>query len=120
MPLQRRAPVHTGSERYVLPLVYSEDEVRDIERLTPVGQIIVDTVTLVWTREVGGKWQRLTHTTIGSHASGREKISDEPVIRGPRKAKEIFDRDLGALRDWTTRLPGLRTAIDEAEADLPG
>jgi hypothetical protein len=111
--------VHTGEERYEVTLKYGPEEKREIDRLTRDGQIIVDTVHLVYTRKVGGAWERYVNGRHGSRAEGNVKIENGMGSVGQRRTKQIFTSTLGEVCAWTAHLPGLRLAIDDVESTLP-
>ena len=120
MTLQRvGTPQHTGEERYEVKLTYTLGDVELISKMAQPGEIITDTVYLVFVRRVGGSWERYTRGTHGSRAVGNEKVVGITGAVGPRKAREIFTRDVGNLTAWADRLPGLRAAVEKAEAELP-
>lgn len=110
---------HTGEERYEAMLQYGPEQMGGIRQLTKDGQIVPDTIRLVWTRRVGEKWQRQPMAGSGSAAIGHVKIEGVSGAVGPRKSREIFTRDLGDIRAWAQYLPGLRSAIEDVEAELP-
>lgn len=119
----RKSVTHTGSERIELVLEYASDELRQIERLAQPGEIIPDTVVVVWARQVGEPWQRYTKGLHGSRAEGYTKLGDTAPVgaRGVRKTQEIFKRgsvpELKAV--LAVLLPELRNTIEEAEGELP-
>jgi hypothetical protein len=119
---QKGDPSHSGSERYELTLAYDKDDIEEIRRLTEPGRVVVHEVHLVWVRTVGGQWQRYTNGVNGSRAHGRLRLSDDVEAFGSRgqwKTQEIFTRELGEMKAWTTKLPDLRPLIEDAEANLP-
>lgn len=120
MTLTRQAVEHTGAERYEMSLTYGPEALKMIDRMTPVGQIIPDTVILVWVRHVGEQWQRYTQGQHGSRAVGHMKLA-HPVgdATGVRRSREIFMSPFGEVKHWVEYLPGLRNAIADAEAHLP-
>lgn len=110
---------HTGEEQYEVMLTYTPEQKAEIDKLTPGRQIVVDTVVLMWRRKVGQSWERYTNASQGSRAEGNVKIENGGGAVGPRKSREIFTRSLGELARWTEKVPGLRLAVEEAEARLP-
>ncbi len=120
--MPKRKPVHTGRERYEIELGYSDGEVDMIRSLTRPGQVVVDTVILVWEREVGGEWKRVTSGIDGSRVTGQRRLdpsAEEMGSRGPRGVRSIFSRDVGEIMRLADLLPGLRDAIEASEAHLP-
>lgn len=113
--------VHTGAERREVCLEFGPEDMRLIERQTLPGQIVPDRVVLVWVRQVGEPWQRLTSGRSGSRAEGYTKLRDAPAgARGVRKTREIFKRgSVPEILPWAVYLPGLRNAIEDAENELP-
>jgi hypothetical protein len=108
---------HWGTEWCQVSLQYDEADTNSM-----VAPLHVKTVLLVWTRQVGAKWIRYTNGANGSRAWGWERLSEEAErmgARGAYKNREIFSRKTGELLKWTDTLPGLRLAIEEAEANLP-
>lgn len=116
-PTVKGEPQHTGTERYEVVLAYGEDELRQIDKLTEYGDVLVEEVILVWERPAGKKWQRAVSFRNGSRAVGPVKMHDGR--RGRTSGREIFGRKDGAIRSWTDRLPGLRNKVEELEATLP-
>lgn len=110
---------HTGEEWYEVMLTYTPEQKAEIDKVTADRQIVVDTVVLIWKRKVGQPWERYTNASQGSRAEGNVKIANAPGCVGPRKSREIYTRTLGELARWTEKVPGLRLAVEEAEANLP-
>lgn len=110
---------HTGEEWYEVMLTYTPEQKAEIHKVTGGGQIVVDTVVLMWRRRVGQSWERYTNGRNGSHAEGNVKIDNGGGAVGPRRTREIFTRSLGELARWTDIVPGLRLAVEEAESGLP-
>lgn len=110
---------HTGEEQYEVMLTYTPEQKAEIDKITADGQIVVDTVVLIWKRKVGQHWERYTAASQGSRAEGNAKIANARGCVGPRRSREIFTRSLGDLARWTEKVPGLRLAVEEAEAKLP-
>lgn len=120
MPLKQTGPVrHEVEERYQVELVYTRDEIGNIVKLTPEGEVVPDKITLVWTRRRNGKWMRRTAGRYGSTAEGFVKGPYGWREYGPRARKEIFGRSLGELKGWATLLPALREAVEDIESRLP-
>lgn len=120
MPLTQQSVEHTGEERREVRLTYSPEDLRSIERLTLPGQIVPDTIVLVWVRRVGEDWQRYTKGQHGSRAVGNVKLTHpSDSAMGVRRSREIFSPSLGDIRRWAEYLPGLRNAIVNEEAQLP-
>lgn len=120
--VRQRPPAHTGTERYEIELRFEGNDQRLVDRMTDPGHMVPDRIFLVWTRRVGGQWERVVQGVNGSHAVGLVKLSHEEQESGvpaKRQAREIFHRQIPALREWTLYLPGLRPAIEEEEARLP-
>jgi hypothetical protein len=118
MPTQEQVH-HTGEERYEVVLTYTDDQVAEVAKLTRDGQIVVDTVYLVYTRRVGESWQRYTNGRYGSRAEGHEKIENGRGAVGPRRSRQVFTSTLGEVCTWTQHLPGLRLAIEDVESKRP-
>lgn len=119
-PTPHGSPRHTGTERYEVTLVFGPDDLKEINRLVKPGEIITDTVVLVWERQVGQKWERATKPRTGSRAEGYPKpIFDLLYGERVRRTRGIYSRDLGEILSWTNHLPGLRQAVGQAEAQLP-
>lgn len=117
--LIKGSPMHTG--RYAVRLVFDGDELERIDQITRVGHPVVDTVYLVWQKELNTEWRRVVTGATGSRAVGHRKLSMAPSgAMGVRGYKEIFDREHGAILLWTDRLPGLRNKIKDLEMTLPG
>lgn len=112
-------PRHTGEQRYEVDLVFSEDEQTEIYEMTADGKIVPDKVTLVWTRRVGRPWVRLSANSHGSRIEGHVKIANAKGSVGPRKTMEIYTRSLGNFKTSLEYLPGLRSAIEKIEGELP-
>lgn len=113
---------HTGTERFERVLAYRGNVLDQVYRLTDPGQIVAERVFLVWTREIGGQWDRVTSYGESSRIEGFVRLSDLAAQRGGVGRwgyREIFSRKTIALHMWADRLPGLRVAIDRAESDLP-
>jgi hypothetical protein len=119
MTLLTKEKSHTGEEWFRLLLKYEPEDMTSVRRVTGAGQIVPDTFTLVWKRSLGEPWKRVTGGTYGCLATGHVKVEGLAGARGPRQNREIFTRNLGELRGWAERLPGLRPAIEEAESRLP-
>ena len=117
-PMQQNVS-HTGEERYEVTLTYSAEERAEIAKLTRDGQIVADTVRLVYTRQVGGEWGRETNGRYGSRVEGHEKVDGMRGAVGPRRSRQVFTTTLGEVCTWTTHLPGLTLAIDDVESQLP-
>jgi hypothetical protein len=113
MPKPKGAPFHTGDERFEIRLVFDAKETAEIRRMTKEGDLLPDSVVLIWTRRTGGQWTRYTNGSFGSRIIGSQGL------HGPYRSREIFSRDLGELKPWAAYLPGLRPAIEEAESNLP-
>ena len=117
-PMQQSTS-HTGRERYEVKLTYAPDEVSEVAKLTRDGQIVVETIYLVYLRDVGGKWERFTSGRLGSRAEGHEKIENGRGAVGPYRTRQVFTSTLGEVCKWVDHLPGLRQAIDDVEFSLP-
>jgi hypothetical protein len=118
----RESAMHTGEERYEVVLRYLPEEVKEVAKQIRHAEVIPDTVVLVWVRRVGGPWKRATNGATGSRAEGHQKIEEwamELGSVGPRRSRALFARDLGDIRPWARYLPGLRSAVEDAEAALP-
>lgn len=121
MPLKQvDLPKHTRTERYEVTYEYTGAELEEVRRLTRAGEIVPDTVRLVWVRESSGPWRRLSLGAHGSYAAGFLKVGADEPDRRQRRSREIFDRGLGEIRPWATYLPHLRNIVDETEDNLPG
>jgi hypothetical protein len=123
MALKPVRTTHTGEERWERELRYEGAELDQVRRLTDVGRIAPEVVHLVWTRRVGESWRRVTAYRDGSRIEGHERLdptAEQMGAVGRWGYREIFTRERGNLRDWADRYPGLRTAIDNCEAELPG
>ena len=113
---------HTGTERFERVLVYRGNVLDQVYRLTDPGEIVAERVFFVWTRVLGGPWERVTSYGQSSRIEGHERLSDLAAQRGGVGRfgyREIFSRKTSALHAWADRLPGMRVAIDIAESDLP-
>lgn len=113
---------HTGTERYEKILVYQGNVLDQVYRLTDYNEIVAERVILVWVRELGAPWERVTSYRQGSRIEGHVRLSDLAAQQGAVGRygyREIFSRSTGALHLWADRLPGLRVAIELAEAALP-
>jgi hypothetical protein len=121
MALRVESKAHSGEEWYEVTLVYTDEQLAQVARMTEVGQIVTETVVLVWTRHVGGPWQRYTRGRSGSRAEGCIKLGyPADGARGVRRAREIFDPTRNnETRKWAQYLPGLINAVQDAEAGLP-
>lgn len=114
--------LHTGMERYEKVLVYQGNVLDQVYKLTDYGEVVAERVFLVWTRPLGGEWRRVTAYGQGSRAEGHVRLSDLAAQQGAVgdvRYREIFSRKTEALHLWADRLPGLRVAIELAQADLP-
>lgn len=108
---------HSRLERVHVSLEYTQGEIEQIGKMTPVGEIIPGLIDLVWERHSQGPWRRLTGIG-GSRAWGHVLIAEG--LTGPVRSREIFTKDLTNILPWAEYLmPGLRQAISEAEAELP-
>lgn len=113
---------HTGTERFERVLTYQGNALNQVYRLTDYHEIVAERVFFVWTRTLGGPWERVTSYGQSSRIEGHERLSELAVQRGGIGRwgyREIFSRKTSALHTWADRLPGLRVAIDRAEAELP-
>lgn len=122
MALRKVGEAHTGVERYEVELRYDGAELEEITRLTRVGDPVADRVFLIWARTPGSAWVRYVNTGSGSRIEGWTKIDEADNVsrrRLARRSREIFTRGTGELRTWAGLLPGLRPAVEEAEANLP-
>lgn len=120
MGLEQQSLVHTGEERYEVTLTYSKEDQEHISRLTATGDIVPDTVVLVWVRQVGEAWRRHTNGQHGSRAIGHEKLAYQAGGgKGIRRSREIFTPGLGEIKRWAEYLPGLRNAVAAAEDRRP-
>lgn len=105
-----------GRVFYQVTLVYQPEDMEAVRRLTKDGQIVPDTITLLWDRNVGQPWER---SVTGSFVTGNEKIGGVSGAVGPRRNKQVYTQQLRDIRRWVDVYPGLRSAIDEAERGLP-
>lgn len=107
---------HTGTERYVVLLDVSDQEV---DLPLPYGAVgakfRVTSVRLVWERERGGGWKRQTmyYRGSGSSMSGPRinkggKLSDSITAR-----REVFDWD-GNLTSYAAKVPGLADYLTDS------
>lgn len=121
MGLIQKQQIHTGEERYEREFTYEGEELERVARQTEPGQIIVDTIVVIWTRRVGEPWARYTRGRSGSRVEGYTQLrSPAPGARGVRRTKELFKRgDVPEFLPWVGLLPGLRNAVEEAEVNLP-
>lgn len=124
MTLTRQTdPDHSGEEFFRVALAYEPQDRAEIEKLTRRGSVIAEQVFLVWRRRPGEDWRRYTNSVAGSRIVGTVKREDNSPVSGlpaQRRAKEIFTRDLGEMLAWAQHLPGLRSAIEDIEMNLPG
>lgn len=121
MTLRVGSKVHSGEERYEVTLVYTDDQLDQVARMTGTGQIIPDTVVLVWMRHVGGEWKRYTSGRSGSRAVGYVKLEHSADgAHGVRRAREIFDPNRhNEMRKWAQYLPELLNVVRNMEFGLP-
>lgn len=120
MPLKQLTPPHHEvEERYQIELEFTPEELSDIVRMTPEGEMVPDRIVLVWTRQNRHIWVRRTAGRYGSRAEGYVKGPGGWGKYGPRLTREIFGRGLGNMNRWAEFLPGLRTAIEDIESELP-
>lgn len=122
MGLMAKQITYTGELRWEVRLDYEGRELDEARRLTGIAQIAPEVVYLVWTRRIGEPWRRVPAYRDGSRIEGRERLSfhaERMGAVGRWGFREIFTRSGSELKDWADRYPGLRNAIEAAEADLP-
>jgi hypothetical protein len=119
MALTRTKVTRSGVEYHEVELKFDESDADLIEKLTQTGKPVPEVVILVWMRHIPYGWHRVITGPRASRAIGHVKSARGPEYKGSRKAREIFDRQHGALLPWAELLPGLRTAVEEAHLYLP-
>ncbi len=103
-------------ERVRMLLEYTGDDLDMVRRLTEEGEIIPVKIHLVWERYGSQPWRR---AVMGSRVIGPEKpMRGCPPVLGVRH-KLLFQPTSGELKSWARLLPGLWSAIVEAESQLP-